>query len=147
MARIQQIRRCLHSFLNITNFVIFLILSRNYSTNDLLQKNEFVNSFELQNYYWQAQIYDSFLVLMNMIMLIQFTVVSRRVSLLFKIIGITANYLLYLMMAMIVWQVWGDKLSYFRNQQISVMYTMALFDLKSNKSMYLGDPDRPFGYL
>ena len=42
------------SFLNITNFVIFLILSRNYSTNDLLQKNEFVNSFELQNYYWQA---------------------------------------------------------------------------------------------
>lgn len=62
----------------------------------------------------------------------------------FKIIGITANYLLYLvltylmmlwLMAMIVWQVWGDKLSYFRNQQISVMYTMALFDLKS---MYLG---------
>ena len=119
-------------------------MSRNYSTNDILQKNEFVNSYELQNYYWQAQIYDSFLVLMNMVMLIQFTVISRRVSLLFKIIGITANYLLYLvltylmmlwLMNMIVWQVWGDKLSYFRNQTISVMYTMALFDLKS---MYLG---------
>jgi hypothetical protein len=46
------------------------------------------------------------------------------------------TYLMMLwLMAMIVWQVWGDKLSYFRNQQISVMYTMALFDLKS---MYLG---------
>ena len=42
------------SFLNIANFVIFVILSRNYSTNDILTKNEFVNSFELQNYYWQA---------------------------------------------------------------------------------------------
>ena len=44
-------------------------------------------------------------------------------SLLFKLIGITAPYLLYLilsyilmlyLMAMIVWQVWGDKLAYFR---------------------------------
>lgn len=42
---------------------------------------------------------------------------------LFKIIGITANYLVYLivsymvlllLMAMIVWQVWGDRLAYFR---------------------------------
>jgi len=46
------------------------------------------------------------------------------VSLVFKIIGITAPYLAYLvlcyllmllLMAMIVWQVWGDKLAYFRN--------------------------------
>lgn len=65
-------------------------------------------------------------------------------SLLFKLIGITAPYLLYLilsyilmlyLMAMIVWQVWGDKLAYFRYIQISMMYTLALFDLKS---MYLG---------
>lgn len=42
--------------------------------------------------------------------------------------------MLYLM-AMIVWQVWGDKLAYFRDVQISMMYTLALFDLKS---MYLG---------
>ena len=81
---------------------------------------------------------------MNMFNLIQFTTISRRVSLLFKLIGITAPYLLYLilsyilmlyLMAMIVWQVWGDKLAYFRYIQISMMYTLALFDLKS---MYLG---------
>jgi len=66
------------------------------------------------------------------------------VSLLFKIIGITAPYLFYLvisylvalfLMALIVWQVWGDKLFYFRNLYISSMYTMALFDMKS---MYIG---------
>jgi hypothetical protein len=34
-----------------------------------------------------------------------------------------------------MWQVYGDKLSYFRYTQISMMYTLALFDLKS---MYLG---------
>lgn len=65
-------------------------------------------------------------------------------SLLFKIIGITAPYLLYLiisylvalfLMALIVWQVWGDKLFYFRNITIASMYTMALFDMKS---MYIG---------
>ena len=36
---------------------------------------------------------------------------------------------------MIVWQVWGDKLPYFRNLRIASVYTLALFDLKS---MYLG---------
>ena len=81
---------------------------------------------------------------MNMFMLIQFTTVSRRVSLIFKLIGITAPYLGYLilsyvvmlyLMAMIMWQVYGDKVSYFRYIQISMMYTLALFDLKS---MYLG---------
>ena len=65
-------------------------------------------------------------------------------SLVFKIIGITAPYLVYLVgsylmmlyfMAMIVWQVWGDKLPYFRNIEISMIYTLALFDLKT---MYLG---------
>lgn len=81
---------------------------------------------------------------MNMFMLIEFTQISRRVSLLIKLIGITAPYLIYLviaylmmlyLMAMIVWQVWGDKLPYFRNLKIASMYTLALFDLKS---MYLG---------
>ena len=98
----------------------------------------------MSGYYQTAQLYDSILVLMNMIMLIQFTVISRRVSLVFKIIGITAPYLVYLVgsylmmlyfMAMIVWQVWGDKLPYFRNIEISMIYTLALFDLKT---MYLG---------
>lgn len=81
---------------------------------------------------------------MNMFMLIEFTQISRRVSLLIKLIGITAPYLIYLvisylimlyLMAMIVWQVWGDKLPYFRNLYIASVYTLALFDLKS---MYLG---------
>jgi len=40
-----------------------------------------------------------------------------------------------LLMAMIVWQVWGDNLPYFRNIKISLLYTLALFDLKT---MYLG---------
>ena len=81
---------------------------------------------------------------MNMFTMIQFTTISRRVSLLFKLIGLTAPYLGYLilsyvimlyLMAQVMWQVYGDKLSYFRYTQISMMYTLALFDLKS---MYLG---------
>lgn len=64
--------------------------------------------------------------------LIQFTVISRRVSLLFKLISITGSYMGYLvsfyvlllqLMGMIVWQVYGDKLPYFRNMNISMMYT------------------------
>ena len=39
------------------------------------------------------------------------------------------------LMSLIVWQVWGDRLSYFRQIPFSIMYTFALFDLKS---MYLG---------
>lgn len=132
------------TFFNISNFVLFLMLSRNYDANEILRKNEFVDSYQLQSLYRQAQLYDSFLVLMNMFMLIEFTQISRRVSLLIKLIGITAPYLIYLviaylmmlyLMAMIVWQVWGDKLPYFRNLKIASMYTLALFDLKS---MYLG---------
>lgn len=81
---------------------------------------------------------------MNMFMIIKFTKLSRRVSQLFNIIGITAPYLGYLvltymlallMMSIVVWQVYGDSLSYFRDIKISVMYTLALFDLKT---MYLG---------
>jgi hypothetical protein len=81
---------------------------------------------------------------MNVLMLIQFTTVSRRVSVLFKIIGITIPYLIYIVftyiaslffMGMIVWQVYGDRLSYFRNLEMSLIYTLALFDLKT---MYLG---------
>ena len=81
---------------------------------------------------------------MNVLMMIQFTTISRRVSVLFKLIGITMPYLLYIIaayfgalffMSMIVWQVYGDRLSYFRNRQMSLIYTLALFDLKT---MYLG---------
>ena len=38
-------------------------------------------------------------------------------------------------MAMIVWQVWGDRLDYFRQVGIASLYTLAFFDMKS---MYLG---------
>mmetsp|Transcript_5847 Transcript_5847/g.9389 ORF Transcript_5847/g.9389 Transcript_5847/m.9389 type:complete len:238 (-) Transcript_5847:39-752(-) len=132
------------SILNITNFILFVILSRGYDVNKMLRDNVFIDSYTMMNYYWYAQLFDSLLVLMNIVNIIQFTTISRRVSLLFKLIGITAPYLFYLvlsyllmlvLMGMIVWQVWGDRLSYFRNVSISSMYTLALFDLKS---MYLG---------
>jgi hypothetical protein len=58
------------TFFNISNFVLFLMLSKNYDCNEILRKNEYVNSYDLQQLYWLAQIYDSFLVLMNMFMLI-----------------------------------------------------------------------------
>ena len=60
------------------------------------------------------------------------------------IIGKTATYLGFLivlyiimlfLMALIVWQVWGDRLGYFRDISKAMIYTFALFDLKS---MYLG---------
>jgi hypothetical protein len=100
------------SYFNIGNFILFIILSRNYDVNELLRQNKFVNSQEMSGYYQVAQLYDSILVIMNMLMLVQFTVISRRVSLVFKIIGITVSYLVYLvlcyllmllLMAMIVW--------------------------------------------
>jgi len=111
------------SFFNIYNFALFMMLSMGQDVNFLLRENAYVNSYDLMRMYWLAQLFDSILVLMNMFNLIQFTTISRRVSLLFKLIGITAPYLLYLilsyvlmlyLMAMIVWQVWGDKLAYFR---------------------------------
>ena len=91
-----------------------------------------------------GQKFDTFLILMNLLMLISYTKVSRRVSLIFGLISKTTPYLgflvmtyivLLVLMALIVWQVWGDRLSYFRNLTTAIMYTFALFDLKS---MYLG---------
>ena len=111
------------SFFNIANFILFMILS-SQDVNTILRNNEYIDSSALSNNYQVAQLYDSILVLMNMLMLIQFTVLSRRVSMVFKVIGVTGQYLMYLvlcyllmllLMAMIVWQVWGDKLAYFRN--------------------------------
>ena len=99
------------SFFNIANFILFMVLS-SYDVNTILRNNEFIDSGYLSGLYQDAQLYDSFLVLMNMIMLIQFTVISRRVSMVFKVIGITGQYLVYLilcyllmllLMAMIVW--------------------------------------------
>lgn len=84
------------------------------------------------------------LVIMNMIMLIQFTAVSRRVSVIFMIIGVTGSYLFYLViiyivmivfMSIIVWTVWGDKLVYFRSLNYAMVYTLAMFDMKT---MYIG---------
>ena len=132
------------SVLNITNFVFFILLSRSYDVNEMLRADAFVDSSALYGYYWMAQLFDSMLVLMNIFNIVQFTVVSRRVSLVFKIIAITAPYLGYLiityvsllfLMAMLVWQVYGDKLFYFRKPSMSMLYTMALFDMKT---MYLG---------
>ena len=132
------------SFLNITNYLFFSLLSYSYDVNKTLREDVYVNSYQLYRQYWFAQLYDSLLVLINMFNIIQFTTISRRVSLVFKLIALTAPYLGYLvlsyvimlyLMAQVMWQVYGDKLSYFRYTQISMMYTLALFDLKS---MYLG---------
>lgn len=38
--------------------------------------------------------------------------------------------MLYLL-SIVFWQIWGDKLSYFRNFQLTSIYVMALFDMKS----------------
>jgi len=98
--------------MNLTNFIQFVILSRGYDVNGMLRDNEYVDSYTMMTYYWYAQLFDSILVLMNIVNIIQFTTISRRVSLLFKLIGITAPYLLFLvlsyllllvLMAMIVW--------------------------------------------
>ena len=77
---------------------------------------------------------------MNLVMVMAFTKVSRRVSVTMGLIGKTAIYLFYLvltyiiaicLMALIVWQIWGDRLTYFRNLTLSIIYTLALFDLKT----------------
>lgn len=71
------------SFLNITNFTFFILLSFSYDVNDILRRNEFLDSYKLQDWYSQAQVYDSFLVLMNQIMILEFTQVSHMVALVF----------------------------------------------------------------
>ena len=89
------------------------MLSRSFGTvNDLLRAPDYVNSGEMAAIYQEAQLFDTFLVLMNMMMILQFTAVSRRVSVLLGLIGKTGVYLgflvlLYIMMlflmALIVW--------------------------------------------
>ena len=54
------------STLNITNFALFLLLSRAYDVNEMLRANAFVDSYTMMSYYWFAQLFDSMLVLMNM---------------------------------------------------------------------------------
>ena len=99
-------------YLNIFNFIYFVGLSLEYDVNELLREDKYVDSQMMSSTYQTAQNYDSFLVIMNMLALIQFTTLSRRVSLVFKLIGITLPYLFYIvgtylaslqMMAMIVW--------------------------------------------
>lgn len=41
-------------FLNIGNFILFLMLSRDADVNDLLRRNELVNSNKLSTYYYMA---------------------------------------------------------------------------------------------
>lgn len=119
-------------------------MSYSYGTvNENLSSTEYFDSGTIAGIYSEAQLFDTFLVLMNMLMILQFTAVSRRVSVLLGLIGKTGVYLMFaivlylillFLMALIVWQVWGDRLAYFRSIQYSMMYTFALFDLKS---MYL----------
>lgn len=56
--------------MNITNFIYFMILSSSYDVNTILTENIKVDSGEMSGYYQSAQLYDSLLVLMNMIMII-----------------------------------------------------------------------------
>ena len=86
------------SYFNIGNFILFMALS-SVNVNTILRENNYVNSLDLSNNYQVSQLYDSILVLMNMLMLIQFTVLSRRVSMVFKVIGITGSYLMYLVVS------------------------------------------------
>lgn len=106
-------------FCNIGNFVLFMVLSRNYDVNTMLHNNKHVDSHTISSYYQLAQYLDSFLVIMNILMMMQFTMISRRVSMIFKIIDLTAAYLFYIvasyllalyLMAQVVWQLYGDKL-------------------------------------
>jgi len=131
------------NILVIYSFIIYYMLSSEFDTNEVLKKNEFIDSFRLGNMNYNAQVCDSFLILLNLMMLIEFTKISRKVSLLTKILKITCPYLAYLiglylvmlsLLSLIVWQVWGDKLRYFRNFTSTSIYCMALFDMKS---MYL----------
>ena len=96
----------------IYSFIINYILSSEFDTNEVLKKNEFIDSYRLGNMYDSAQKCDSFLVILNIVMLIEFTKVSRKVSLLTKLLKITCPYLLYLtvlyismlsLLSLIVW--------------------------------------------
>ena len=82
--------------------------------NEMLRKDEFIDSYKLANIYANGQRFDTFLILMNLLMLIRYTKVSRRVSLIFGLISKTTPYLgflvmtyivLLVLMALIVWQV------------------------------------------
>lgn len=65
------------SVLNITNFVFFQRLSKQYDTNTLLRENAYIDSVSMSKLYWWAQLFDSILVYMNMFMIIKFTRISR----------------------------------------------------------------------
>ena len=56
--------------LNIGNFWLFMMLTLGDDVNDLLRRNELVDSYKLSYNYYVAQIFDSALVLMNMFMII-----------------------------------------------------------------------------
>ena len=56
--------------MNIINFVYFVILSRTYDVNTILIDNVYVDSLEMSTMYQKAQLYDSILVIMNMVMVI-----------------------------------------------------------------------------
>jgi len=56
--------------LNIGNFWLFMTLSSGDDVNDLLRRNELVDSQALSSSYQMAQLFDSALVIMNMFMII-----------------------------------------------------------------------------
>lgn len=42
------------TFLNITNYIYFVLLSFGFDVNEILRQNEFVDSFSMQDMYSQA---------------------------------------------------------------------------------------------
>lgn len=91
------------NFCNITNTVNFIQLSFFCGyVNDMLRNDVFIDSYKLANIYATGQRFDTFLILMNLLMLIRYTKVSRRVSLIFGLISKTTPYLGFLVMTYIV---------------------------------------------
>jgi hypothetical protein len=82
---------------NIANFVYMMQLSYSYNTvNELLKTDKFLNSYEMASLFNQAQLYDSLLIFMNLMMVLMYMKVIRSISKTLGIIFNTFEYLLYL---------------------------------------------------
>lgn len=129
---------------NISNFAIMCYLSfiaRN--TNDYLRVTYFIDTTGVAELYNLAVFADSLMLILNLINVMKFMAIVRKVSVIIILIRQTTEYLVYLVLiqflllyfvAIINWNIFGNYLGYFRNPTISMLYTFAMFDLKS---MYL----------
>ena len=77
---------------------------------------------------------------MNIAMLVMYGRIFQTISKTIGIISNTVHYLIFLFviyfmlmctMSFLAWNVYGDKLPYFRDNSKSLIYFFALFDLKS----------------